>query len=110
MCPGSHALGPQPAQSGSSRLGATAYTAGVVSPLWPAFRPGPLAERRLLARGARPPHLGGGLSAVRPGADRAPITRVAGTPRPGGAATDLAPTVLPLYGPGARRVALAHRG
>ena len=32
-----------------------------------------------------------------------------GPPRPGGAAADLAPTVLPLYRPGARSAALAHR-
>ena len=38
-----------------------------------------------------------------------PALGSAGTPRPGGAAADLAPTVLSLYGPGARSVALAHR-
>ena len=37
------------------RLGATAYTAGVVSPLWPAFRPGAAAEGRQHTRSARSP-------------------------------------------------------
>jgi hypothetical protein len=43
-CPGSYALGAEPAERRGFRRGAAAYTAGVVSPLWPAVRPGAVAQ------------------------------------------------------------------
>ena len=43
-CPGSHALGPQPAQRRGTGLGATTCTTGVVYPVWSPLRPGLLAE------------------------------------------------------------------
>ena len=68
-----------------------------------------LAEGREQARGARPPDRGGRLSA--PGcvwAAEQPAVPPR-PPRPGGAAADLAATILSLYRPGAGSAPLAHQ-
>jgi hypothetical protein len=44
MCPGSHALGPQPAQRRGTGLGATTCTTSVVYTVWSPVRSGPPAE------------------------------------------------------------------
>jgi transposase len=46
MCPGSHALGPEPAERCGACLGAAACAASMVYALWPPVRPGAPAEGR----------------------------------------------------------------